>query len=231
MAVLIQPTFKNIILTASGGPFKDLPKDKFSKVTVAQALNHPTWKMGKKITIDSATLANKGLEVIEAIYLFDIHPSRVKVVIHPQSIIHSLLEYIDSSIIAQMSKPDMRLPITYALFWPNRVESSFGELNLTKISELTFAEPDLKKFRMLKIAFEVAESGGTSSAIYNAANEIAVAAFLNDKISFDKIPDVVNFTLDKMSTVAQPDLEHILDADNRARELAKKYIESRMINP
>ena len=215
---------KNIIITASGGPFRDYPLENFEAITVEQALNHPTWKMGSKITIDSATLVNKGLEVIEAVVLFSMPVKKVKVVVHPQSIIHSMVEFIDSSIIAQLSKPDMKLPITYALFWPDRVESSFGTLDLIKVKELTFEEPDLKRFRALKLAYEVASTGHTAPAIYNAANEIAVDAFLNKTVKFTQITDIIENTLNNLNIVSEPELDDILEADKQAREYAVNKI-------
>lgn len=215
---------KNIILTASGGPFRNLPKDQFAKITKAQALNHPTWKMGPKISIDSATLANKGLEVMEAVVLFDIPADRIKVVIHPQSIIHSMVEFVDSSTIAQLSQPDMKLPISYALFWPERVKSDFGAIDWTKMADLTFEEPDLDKFRALKLAFEAAKLGGTAPAIYNSANEMAVKAFLKEEIEFVKIPELIEKTLEKIEVVTRPGLNDILKADTTAREIAAELI-------
>ncbi|HKK20451.1 MAG TPA: 1-deoxy-D-xylulose-5-phosphate reductoisomerase [candidate division Zixibacteria bacterium] len=215
---------KHIIITASGGPFRDLPIEKFHTITAEQALNHPTWKMGPKITIDSATLANKGLEVIEAVVLFSIPVDRVKVVIHPQSIIHSMVEFIDSSILAQMSRPDMKLPITYALFWPERVKSDFGQLDLSDSLHLTFEPPDLTKFRALGLAYEVASSGGTAPTVFNAANEVAVAAFLESAVKFTDITDIVDNTLQKVDIVSEPQLDDILQADQRAREFASEQI-------
>ena len=215
---------KRIIITASGGPFRDLPFEKFSEITTEQALNHPTWKMGPKITIDSATLANKGLEVIEAVVLFSVPTEKVKVVIHPQSIIHSMVEYIDSSVMAQLSKPDMRLPITYALFWPERVESDFGEIDFDELGQLTFEKPDVRKFRALKIAFEVAETGGTAPAIFNAANEVAVEAFLQKAVKFTGITDIIEGVVEKLDVVSEPDLNDILESDRKARQAAKNIV-------
>ena len=212
---------KNIIITASGGPFRNLPKEEFANITVEQALNHPTWKMGPKITIDSATLANKGLEVIEAVVLFSVPADKVKVVIHPQSIIHSMVEFVDSSIIAQLSRPDMKLPITYALFWPERVQSDFGQLDLGQMSDLTFEQPDLKKFRALKIAFDVAQAGGTAPAIFNAANEIAVGAFLSRAIKFLEITDIIENVVNDLNIVSTPNLNDIIEADKKARQRAE----------
>ena len=211
---------RNLIITASGGPFRAWPKEKFASITPEQALNHPTWKMGPKITIDSATLFNKGLEVIEAVALFQVPPDQVKVVIHPQSIVHSMVEFIDSSILAQLSNPDMRLPIAYALFWPERVESDFGRLELSQLSELTFEMPDFERFPALRLAYEVAREGGTAPAVFNAANEVAVESFLNKSIGFVDITGVVGQVMDKIEVVLKPNLGDILEADRSAREMA-----------
>lgn len=213
---------KNLILTASGGPFRDLPKEKFAEITLEQALNHPTWKMGPKITIDSATLANKGLEVIEALNLFNISVDKIKVVVHPQSIVHSMVEFVDSSILAQMSRPDMRMPITYALFWPERAESEFGQLDFSSGLDLSFEPPDFDKFPALRLAFEAARTGGTAPAIYNAANEIAVDAFLKKTISFVDIARTIEETLSQVEVAGRPSLDDIWEADARAREYAKE---------
>ncbi len=214
-----------IVLTASGGPFRNLSAEQFRSITVEQALAHPTWNMGPKITIDSATLVNKGLEVIEAVTLFGLSSTKIKVVVHPQSIIHSMVEFIDSSVIAQLSRPDMRLPISYALFWPERVESEFGRIDWDRLGPLTFERPDYDKFPMLRLAFDVSSSGGTSPAVYNAANEVAVAAFLNRKIPFTGINDIVERTVASTDTIKAPGLEDILAADAAAREMAGSMIE------
>jgi len=215
---------RSVILTASGGPFRDYPPDKFQDITPQQALVHPTWSMGPKITVDSATLVNKGLEVIEAAILFSLPPEKIKVVIHPQSIIHSLVEFIDSSIIAQLSRPDMRLPITYALFWPDRVASDWGRLELESLDALTFEKPDMKKFPALALAFEVAETGGTAPAVFNAANEEAVKAFLDGSLKFPEISDTIEYAVDKIEVVSAPELDDILQADRRARTVARERI-------
>jgi len=212
---------KNIILTASGGPFRELPFDKFAGITIEQALNHPTWKMGKKITIDSATLVNKGLEIIEAVNLFSIPSGKIKVVIHPQSIVHSMVEFADSSVIAQLSSPDMRMPITYALYWPERGISNFGEMDFTKPTSLTFEPPDFEKFPALKLAFDVAKKGGTAPAIFNAANEMAVEMFLNKAISFVDIFKIIEETLNEMKVIENPSLKDVLNADELARQTAE----------
>jgi 1-deoxy-D-xylulose-5-phosphate reductoisomerase len=189
---------RNLWLTASGGPFRTTPKTDFCKITVQSALKHPSWVMGRKITIDSATLFNKGLEMIEARWLFDIQMDRVKVVVHPQSIIHSMVEFIDGSMIAQLSTPDMCLPIQYALTYPERVASERVQTNLAKIGTLTFEEPDTERFPALTLARRAGELGGTMPAVLNAANEIAVDAFCGGKISFEQISQTVQRTMDRL---------------------------------
>lgn len=225
MAAGREEDVRSIILTSSGGPFRTLEADKFGDITVEQALDHPTWKMGPKISIDSATLANKGLEVIEAAVLFSMPIEKIKVVVHPQSIIHSMVEFKDSSVIAQLSVPDMRLPITYALFYPERVESDFGRIDWTKLPDLTFEEPDYERFPALKTAFEVAGVGGTAPALFNASNEAAVEAFLARKIKFVEISRIIRSTIEELDIVNDPDLDQIIDADRRAREFAGKMTE------
>lgn len=213
---------KKIILTASGGPFFDKPLAEFKSITKEQALDHPTWKMGPKITIDSATMINKGLEVIEAMFLFNVPPEQIEVVIHPQSIIHSMVEFVDSSIIAQLSKPDMRLPIADAFFYPERIASEFGKLDLAEIGQLTFRKPDFEKFPLLLLAWEVAAKGGTTAAVYNAANEIAVQAFLDNDVEFVQIPDIVIDCVKKHRPIEKPSVAEIISADRWARETAGK---------
>ncbi len=214
---------RKIILTASGGPFFDKPLEEFRSITKEQALNHPTWSMGPKITIDSATMINKGLEVIEAMHLFNIPPDKIEVVIHPQSIIHSMVEFVDSSIMAQLSRPDMRLPIVDALFYPDRIENGFGRLDITEIGKLDFKKPDFEKFPLLKLAWQVAESGGTAAAVYNAANEVAVQAFLDNSVEFVQIPDIVISAVNSYRPVLKPTIEDILEADRWARDKASQY--------
>ncbi len=211
---------RNLWLTASGGPFRsktDWPKESFRDITVERALKHPSWVMGRKITLDSATLFNKGLEMIEARWLFDIEMGRVQVLVHPQSIVHSMVEFIDGSIIAQLSTPDMCLPIQYALTYPDRVLNERVQTNLAKLGQLTFEEPDLGRFPALKLARHAGEVGGTLPAVLNAANEVAVEAFWDNRISFDQIPEVVGRTLDRHRVVEHPDLDQILAADGWAR--------------
>ena len=214
---------RKLILTASGGPFGDKslwPKEKFSEITVERALKHPSWVMGRKITIDSATLFNKGLEMIEARWLFDIEMARVSVVVHPQSIVHSMVEFVDGSLIAQLSTPDMCLPIQYALTYPDRAASDRVQTNFPKIGNLTFEEPDLERFPAIELARRAGEIGATLPAVLNAANEIAVEAFVNRKINFPQITEVVRCTMDAHKTVLHPTLEQILEADNWARKTA-----------
>jgi 1-deoxy-D-xylulose-5-phosphate reductoisomerase len=210
-----------LILTASGGPFLNTSKETFCNVTVKQALNHPNWNMGNKITIDSASMMNKGLEVIEAHWLFGISKNKIEVVIHPQSIIHSMVEFIDGSIKAQLGLPDMKLPIQYALSSPERLANDFPRVSLQKIGNLTFHEPDLNKFECLKIAYDVLETGGIAPCILNAANEIAVDKFLNGQIKFSFIPAIINQALDNFENHKQPDLEMIFEYDHLTREFAK----------
>jgi 1-deoxy-D-xylulose-5-phosphate reductoisomerase len=214
---------RKLILTASGGPFRDKvawPKENFSEITVERALKHPSWVMGRKITIDSATLFNKGLEMIEARWLFDIEMARVGVVVHPQSIVHSMVEFVDGSLIAQLSTPDMCLPIQYALTYPERAASERVQTNFPKIGTLTFEEPDLERFPAIELARRAGEIGGTLPAVLNAANEIAVEAFVNRKINFPQITELVRRTMDAHKTVLHPSLEQILEADNWARRTA-----------
>jgi 1-deoxy-D-xylulose-5-phosphate reductoisomerase len=215
---------RKLWLTASGGPFRDKKtwsKEKFSEITVECALKHPSWVMGRKITIDSATLFNKGLEMIEARWLFDIEMARVAVVVHPQSIVHSMVEFVDGSLLAQLSTPDMCLPIQYALTYPDRAPNQRVQTNLAKLGQLTFEEPDIDRFPAIELARRAGETGGTLPAVLNAANEIAVEAFVNRKINFSQITETVRRTMDTHSVVLHPTLEQILEADNWAREAAK----------
>lgn len=209
-----------ILLTASGGPFLHLNREELKNVTVKDALNHPTWKMGNKVTIDSASMMNKGLEVIEAHWLFGLSKEKIEVVIHPQSIIHSMLEFVDGSIKAQMGLPDMKLPIQYALGYPKRLESDFQKINLPKIKTLNFIEPDLEKFECLKLAYDALDCGGTAPCVLNAANEVAVDRFLNKEINFSYIPFLINKALEKIANHKSPDLETIFECDKLTRELA-----------
>jgi 1-deoxy-D-xylulose-5-phosphate reductoisomerase len=212
-----------IILTASGGPFLNKQKSELENVSVSEALNHPNWKMGNKITIDSATMMNKGLEIIEAYWLFNLPKEKIEVVIHPQSIIHSMVEYSDGSIKAQMSSPDMKLPILYALTYPERLIYNGVPTNLKKIRQLTFFEPDFNKFECLKIAYDVIKEGGTAPCILNAANEIAVDKFLNGKIKFTEIPDLIKKALDKIEKHPAQNIETIFECDL----LTRKYLSTK----
>jgi 1-deoxy-D-xylulose-5-phosphate reductoisomerase len=208
---------RRLWLTASGGPFRLTPKEEFPRITVERALKHPSWVMGRKITIDSATLFNKGLEMIEARWLFDIEMSRVGVVVHPQSVVHSMVEFIDGSILAQLSTPDMCLPIQYALTYPDRVCSDRVQTNFAKIQNLTFEEPDMNRFPALGLARAAGEIGGTLPSVFNAANEVAVEAFIQGKLSFPGISETVSATMDRHESVPRPTLQEILDADAWAR--------------
>ncbi|HEY1171796.1 MAG TPA: 1-deoxy-D-xylulose-5-phosphate reductoisomerase [Verrucomicrobiae bacterium] len=212
-------------LTASGGPFRDKtvwPKEKFAEITLEKALKHPSWVMGRKITIDSATLFNKGLEMIEARWLFDIEMPRVKVVVHPQSIVHSMVEFVDGSIIAQLSTPDMCLPIQYALSYPKRIGSDRVQTNFAKIGTLTFEEPDVERFPAVQLARRAGEVGGTLPAVLNAANEVAVEAFVNRQINFPQITGLVAKVMDAHNVVSHPTLDQILAADAWARQEAAR---------
>jgi len=209
---------RRLWLTASGGPFRKTPKADFDGITVERALKHPSWVMGRKITIDSATLFNKGLEMIEARWLFDIGMDRVSVVVHPQSVVHSMVEFVDGSMLAQLSTPDMCLPIQYALTYPERASSERVQTNLAKLGSLTFEEPDPERFPALTLARRAGETGGTLPAVLNAANEVAVEAFVNRRIRFPQIAETVQRTMERHKTVAHPNLEEILDADTWARK-------------
>lgn len=214
-----------IILTASGGPFLYKDKVELKDVTVEDALKHPNWKMGNKITIDSATLMNKGLEVIEAHWLFGLPVDRIKVVIHPQSVIHSMVEFIDGSIKAQLGVPDMKIPIQYALTYPERKKANYGQVDFVKLGQMTFIEPDFDKFECLKIAYEVARLGGTYPTVLNAANEVVVEAFLNRKIKFTQIPEIIKKAIDVHKPKFNPDLEDILRVDFETRKFVRNLEE------
>lgn len=215
---------EKIILTASGGPFRNLPADKLHEVTLEDALRHPNWCMGSKITIDSASLMNKGLEIIEARWLFGLSPDQIEVVIHPQSIIHSMVQFRDGSIKAQMGLPDMRLPILFALGYPLRIPSDFPRLDFRKAMNLQFEPPDVQKFPCLQIAFDCMRAGGNMPCIMNAANEVAVGAFIEGKIAFTKIPEIISRTLEKSEYIAVPDLNDYHRTDRLAREIARILI-------
>ncbi|MGB5488460.1 MAG: 1-deoxy-D-xylulose-5-phosphate reductoisomerase [Lysobacterales bacterium] len=215
---------ERLILTASGGPFLHRDRDSLRDVTPAQACNHPNWDMGRKISVDSATLMNKGLEVIEARWLFNARPDQIEVIIHPQSIVHSMVAYRDGSVLAQLGMPDMRTPIAYALAWPERIEAGVKRLNLSDIHKLEFYPPDLGCFPGLGLAFQVLEAGGNSPVIFNAANEIAVKAFLQERIGFLQIPSVVSAALDVCETGKIDGLDEVLEFDRLARAATRKII-------
>ena len=216
---------KKILLTASGGPFYGYTREQLNEITVERALAHPTWKMGAKITVDSATLMNKGFEVIEAAHLFGVFSKNIEVVVHPESIIHSMVEYVDNSVIAQMSVPDMRLCIQYAVTYPQRTEAAINELDLFTISKLTFKRPDTETFSLLKCAIDAIDKGGALPAVLNAANEVAVSAFLNKKIGFYDITESVCDVCERLSKAKDvTTLDSILDYDKEARALAKSIL-------
>ncbi|MCF6241210.1 MAG: 1-deoxy-D-xylulose-5-phosphate reductoisomerase [Bacteroidales bacterium] len=215
---------EKIYLTASGGPFRTFSLEEMQHIKLHQALNHPTWNMGAKITIDSASMMNKGLEAIEAKWLFDLKPEQIDVIIHPQSIVHSIVQFEDGSMKAQMGLPDMKLPIQYALSFPNRIKSKFKRFNFLDYPNLNFEQVDSKKFRNLAISFEVMKLGGNAACIMNAANEIAVEAFLNEKAGFMQIPEIIEKTLEKIEYLAHPNLDDYVFFDKKAREIAKTFI-------
>ena len=214
---------ERVWLTASGGPFRNTPQSEFASITVEQALNHPTWKMGKRITIDSATLMNKGFEVIEACRLFHLPARKVEVIVHPQSTIHSMVEFVDGSILAQFSVTDMRLPILYALTYPERIQSDM-RFSVSDLRHLDFSPPDLKKFPCLRLAFEAVEAGGAKTVALNAADEVAVAAFLEGEIRFDQIPVLIEQVLAVTSSKTPESIEEVLKVDAEARRLARERV-------
>ena len=215
---------EKIIITASGGPFRGKKAHELQSITPAQALKHPNWSMGNKITIDSATMMNKGLEVIEAKWLFGMELDKIQVLVHPQSIIHSMVEFVDGSVMAQLGSPDMRIPIQLALTYPDRRSNNFSKLDLLKSSQLTFEEPDIKTFRCLQLAYDALTTGGTMPAAMNAANEIAVAAFLNKKIAFTAIPEIIEKIMLKHGVNNCPCLDDIIEVDSWARKQAEKEV-------
>jgi 1-deoxy-D-xylulose-5-phosphate reductoisomerase len=211
-------------LTASGGPFRDKALADLAGITPEQACAHPNWVMGRKISVDSATMMNKGLEVIEAFWLFGLPLEKIKVLIHPQSVVHSMVRYRDGSVLAQMGQPDMRTPIAYGLAWPERIDAGVAPLNLTQLTGLSFTEPNFTQFPCLSLAFAAAKAGGTAPAVLNAANEVAVAAFLDEGLPYLSIPNVVEHCLNTLSPVAAESLETILEADALARQAANQFI-------
>lgn len=217
---------KRLIITASGGPFRGCSREYLETVTLKQCLQHPTWSMGRKITVDSSTLANKGLEVIEAHWLFDMPYDKIDVVVHPQSIVHSLVEYVDGAVIAQLGLPDMRLPIQYALSWPERYDQAFGQLDLVKVGTMTFEQPDTKAFPSLKLAVECGRIGGTLPCVFNAANEECVYAFLEDRIRYLDIPRTVAKMVEQHQVIQKPDLEEIKQTDAETRILVREKLRS-----
>jgi 1-deoxy-D-xylulose-5-phosphate reductoisomerase len=219
---------EKIILTASGGPFRGKDRAFLQTVTREQALKHPNWEMGAKITIDSASLMNKGLEVIEAKWLFGLKKEQIEVVVHPQSIVHSLVQFEDGSLKAQLGLPDMRIPIQFALSYPHRFKSNFERFDFTKYPQLTFEQPDLKTFRNLQLAFDALAQGGNAPCVLNAANEVAVAAFLRDEIGFLEMPDLIEDTLGKVAFIAQPKLDDYVETDREARIISEKLIKSKV---
>ena len=219
-------SMSKIILTASGGPFRKYSIEELETVTVAQALNHPNWDMGAKVTIDSASLMNKGFEMIEARWLFDCEPSDIEILVHPQSIIHSMVQFCDGSVKAQIGVPDMHIPIQYALGYPERIPNNKYILNWNNITQLTFEKPDTKKFPLLNMAFQAIDKGGNMPCILNAANEIANRAFIDGKISFTKMPQVVEYTMMNVDFIDHPDIESLILTNNIARETARQYIQS-----
>lgn len=215
---------RRILLTCSGGPFRDTPAKELERVTPEQACNHPNWNMGRKISVDSATLMNKGLELIEACWLFGVGPEKISVIVHPQSVVHSMVDYVDGSVLAQMGNPDMRTPIAHALAWPERIDSGVVALDLFSVSRLDFQEPDHERFPCLGLAAEAIQRGGTCPAILNAANEVAVEAFLEGSIGFTQIAEVVRQTLENVEMHMADDLRTILNADEQARKKAASYV-------
>ncbi len=216
---------RRILLTASGGPFRDMPVEKLADVTPAQAVAHPNWDMGRKISVDSATMMNKGLEMIEACILFNMNPEQIQVVIHPQSVIHSMVDYVDGTVLAEMGNPDMRIPIAYSMAWPERFDSGVEPLNIFDVARMDFYEPDLERFPCLRLAYEAIAAGGTMPAILNAANEIAVEAFLNGQVRFTDIPVIIERCMKKFEAKPADTLDIVLDADKLARQMSALIIE------
>lgn len=224
---LQQVGVRRILLTASGGPFREMPLEQLHTVTPEQACAHPNWSMGRKISVDSASMMNKGLELIEACWLFDAKPAQIEVVVHPQSVIHSLVDYVDGSVLAQLGNPDMRTPITHALAWPERIDSGVAPLDLFAIARLDFQAPDEERFPCLRLAREAAQAGGTAPAMLNAANEIAVRAFLERRIRFPEIARMIEDVLHTEPALAVESLDTVLAADGRARDLAEQWLSRR----
>ncbi|HBA67304.1 MAG TPA: 1-deoxy-D-xylulose-5-phosphate reductoisomerase [Methylococcaceae bacterium] len=216
---------RRVLLTASGGPFRTKPVEELVDVTPDQAVAHPNWDMGRKISVDSATMMNKGLELIEACLLFSMSPDKIQVVIHPQSVIHSMVDYVDGTVLAQMGNPDMRIPIAHAMAWPERFDSGAAPLNIFDVKHMDFEQPDLQRFPCLRLAIEAVEAGGIMPAVLNAANEIAVAAFLDEKVRFTDIPFIIEQSMHKFEADPADTLDIVLAADSKAREVAERIVE------
>ena len=215
---------EKILLTASGGPFRNMAQVQLETVTPEQACAHPNWDMGRKISVDSATMMNKGLELIEACWLFNTTPNKIQVVIHPQSVVHSMVSYEDGSVLAQLGNPDMRTPIAHAMAWPERMDSGVAALDLFEVAQLNFEQPDLERFPCLRLAYQASETGGTSPTILNAANEIAVQSFLDEKIRFTDIPKIIEQCMDSLTAQTADSLDTVLGADQAAREVAWELV-------
>jgi 1-deoxy-D-xylulose-5-phosphate reductoisomerase len=218
---------RRIMLTASGGPFRELPIEKLAQVTPAEACTHPNWDMGRKISVDSATMMNKGLEVIEACWLFALPPESVQVVLHPQSVIHSLVEYVDGSVLAQLGNPDMRIPIAHALAWPQRIDSGVAALDLFAVARLDFEPPEQQRFPCLELAYQAVREGGSRPVVLNAANEIAVESFLDGRVGFTAIPEIIERTLSQIPGCSVDELGEILEADRLARSAAELAVQQK----
>ncbi|MDH0747532.1 1-deoxy-D-xylulose-5-phosphate reductoisomerase [Pseudomonas sp. GD03842] len=218
---------RRILLTASGGPFRETPLSELAHVSPEQACAHPNWSMGRKISVDSASMMNKGLELIEACWLFDCAPARIEVVVHPQSVIHSMVDYVDGSVLAQLGNPDMRTPIAHALAWPERIESGVAPLDLFSIARLDFQAPDEVRFPCLRLARQAADAGGSAPAVLNAVNEVAVAAFLDRRIRFPEIASMIDEVLNAEPTIAVGELETVFEVDARARVLAEQWLQAK----
>lgn len=216
---------RRILLTASGGPFRTKPVEELVDVTPDQAVAHPNWDMGRKISVDSATMMNKGLELIEACLLFNMPPDKIQVVIHPQSVIHSMVDYVDGTVLAQMGNPDMRIPIAHAMAWPERFDSGVAPLNIFDVKHMDFEQPDLQRFPCLRLAIEAVEAGGIMPTVLNAANEIAVAAFLEEQVRFTDIPVIIERSMHQFEADSANSLDIVLEADFKAREVAKLIVE------
>ena len=215
---------RRILLTASGGPFRQMPLEQLPNVSPAQAVAHPNWDMGKKISVDSATMMNKGLEMIEACLLFNMEPEQIQIVIHPQSVIHSMVDYVDGTVLAQMGNPDMRIPIAHSLAWPERFDSGAEPLNIFKVARMDFEEPNFERFPCLRLAYQAIHAGGIMPTVLNAANEIAVEAFLDEQVRFTDIPVIIEKCMDTFTVKPADTLEIILDIDNQARQIAQQLV-------